>query len=629
MATTTINTRISLRNATTDEWAQSTLVLLKGEVALENTTSGDVKVKVGDGVKTFAQLPYITMSVSEINDLLQDGSVHSVSLASGTNNGTLKLTVDGKATDNVAVTGLGSAAYTDSDAYATAAQGTLATNAVRSVTTGTANGTISVTTGTGTATDVPVKGLASAAYRGAGNASGNVPVNGASLGTTANVPVVTNTSGQLVPHASGALGTAAFQPTTAFATATQGTKADSAVQSVALASGTNNGTLKLTVNGTATDNIAVKGLGSAAYTASSAYATAGHTHTNASDAAAGFMSADDKAKLDGIEEGAQANTITGVKGSAETTYRTGQVNITAANIGLGNVNNTADSAKSVASAAKLTAAKTISLTGDVTGSVSTDFSNNASIATTVVNDSHTHSNATITSLDASKLTGTIAIERLPQGALERLVVVADDTARFALTTDDVQIGDTVKVTGTGLMYFVKDDSKLDSADGYEIYTAGAATSVPWSGVTGRPSSMKNPYALTVSLNGTSQGAYDGSAAKSINITPTSIGAAAASHGTHVTYSTTAPLANGTASVGTAATVSRSDHVHPLQTSVSGNAGTATKLATARTIALTTAVTSTATSFNGSANISIPINSLNTDYLVNGANTLVLSCGGAA
>lgn len=41
------------------------------------------------------------------------------------------------------------------------------------------------------------------------------------------------------------------------------------------------------------------------------------------------------------------------------------------------------------------------------------------------------------------------------------------------------------------------------------------------------------------------------------------------------------------------------------TSVSGNAGTATRLQTARTIALSGAVTGTATSFNGSANITIP------------------------
>lgn len=44
-----------------------------------------------------------------------------------------------------------------------------------------------------------------------------------------------------------------------------------------------------------------------------------------------------------------------------------------------------------------------------------------------------------------------------------------------------------------------------------------------------PTSLKNPYALTISLNGTSQGPYDGSAAKNINITPSSIGAAASEH----------------------------------------------------------------------------------------------------
>ena len=44
-----------------------------------------------------------------------------------------------------------------------------------------------------------------------------------------------------------------------------------------------------------------------------------------------------------------------------------------------------------------------------------------------------------------------------------------------------------------------------------------------------PSSLKNPYALTISLNGTSQGPYDGSAAKNINITPGSIGAATSNH----------------------------------------------------------------------------------------------------
>ena len=63
------------------------------------------------------------------------------------------------------------------------------------------------------------------------------------------------------------LGTATITPLTAH-------------QTVTLASGTNNGTLKLTVGSTTTDNIAVRGLGSAAYTASSDYAASAHTHSD-------------------------------------------------------------------------------------------------------------------------------------------------------------------------------------------------------------------------------------------------------------------------------------------------------------------------------------------------------------
>lgn len=54
----------------------------------------------------------------------------AVTLESGTNKGTLKLTVNGTAKDNIAVTGLGSAAYTDSGAYATSAQGDKADKAL-------------------------------------------------------------------------------------------------------------------------------------------------------------------------------------------------------------------------------------------------------------------------------------------------------------------------------------------------------------------------------------------------------------------------------------------------------------------------------------------------------------------
>lgn len=141
-------------------------------------------------------------------------------------------------------------------------------------------------------------------------------------------------------------------------------------------------------------------------------------------------------------------------------------------------------------ATKLQAARTIALSGAVTGSASSDFGSNITISTTLAN------------FDASKITsGTIDIDRLPKAALERMVVVADDTARFKLTTATAQVGDTVKVTATNKMYLVKDDSKLNTEDGYEPYTASSASSVPWSGVTGKPSTFAPPTSSAAVLGG--------------------------------------------------------------------------------------------------------------------------------
>lgn len=98
------------------------------------------------------------------------------------------------------------------------------------------------------------------------------------------------------------------------------------------------------------------------------------------------------------------------------------------------------------------------------------------------------------------------------------------------------VDDKMAASGSGDMlksvYDTNEDGVVDKAE-----------TVPWSGVTGKPStfppsththtknqitdfpaSLKNPNALTISLNGTSQGAYDGSAAKSINITAAGVGA---------------------------------------------------------------------------------------------------------
>lgn len=93
--------------------------------------------------------------------------------------------------------------------------------------------------------------------------------------------------------------------------------------------------------------------------------------------------------------------------------------------------------------------------------------------------------------------------------------------------------------------------------------AASAGSVAWTNVSGRPSTMKNPSAL--SWSGYSSGSYDGSAAKSISIP-----------------NNTNQLTNGAGFITASA-------------SITGNAASATKLQTTRTL--------WGQSFNGTANIS--------------------------
>ena len=71
------------------------------------------------------------------------------------------------------------------------------------------------------------------------------------------------------------------------------------------------------------------------------------------------------------------------------------------------------------------------------------------------------------------------------------------------------------------------------------------------------------------------------------------------HGTHVKYYDDNPKVAGTVTAGTSSRLSRGDHVHPAQTTITGNAGTATTLATARTLT----IGNTGKTFDGSANVS--------------------------
>lgn len=83
------------------------------------------------------------------------------------------------------------------------------------------------------------------------------------------------------------------------------------------------------------------------------------TYSDATQSSSGLMSSSDKAKLDKIESGAQVNTVTGVKGAAESTYRTGNINITLANLGVtvsaGDLNSVTNKLDKTATAASATA----------------------------------------------------------------------------------------------------------------------------------------------------------------------------------------------------------------------------------------------------------------------------------
>lgn len=135
----------------------------------------------------------------------------------------------------------------------------------------------------------------------------------------------------------------------------------------------------------------------------------------------------------------------------------------------------------VATATKLATPRVIAIAGAVSGSATFDGSSNISI------------NSTLNNFDASKITsGTLNADRLPEipiskipaAALERLYVVDSQSAAMDLTIEE---GDVVQIGSGGPMYFCVSESASTFATKFKEFTAGSATSVPWSGVTGKPS----------------------------------------------------------------------------------------------------------------------------------------------
>lgn len=364
MANTNWNTRIVLCNDTTVNWGTSDKVLLKGEMALEFTDS-EVKIKIGDGVNTFAQLEYATMTPKEIKSALDD----AIQKASHTHNNKAIL-------DAITVAFTTQLKTNYDEAYSHSQAAHAPSNAERNIITGIKKNGVAVDVGEDRTVDI------------------KVPIK---------VSELTNDSGFVNKDTKYTLET----PVSA-----------------------ENGTAVITLKGndSTSDSVTIKGVGATTVT---------------TDVSGNIVVTSEDTVYTHPTSGVSTGSYTKVTVDANGHVTKGENPNTLAGYGI----------------------------------------------IDAIQKGTKFGNADITDLDAGKLTGTIDIARLPHGALERCKVVADDTARFKLTKTDVQIGDTVKVTATGKMYFVVDDTQLSAETGYEVYTAGSATSVPWSGVTDKPSTF--------------------------------------------------------------------------------------------------------------------------------------------
>lgn len=91
-----INTRIRQKRDTAANWTNNNPVLLNGELIVVETSTGAIRLKVGDGVKTFNQLPFLDEAIynsidskiaTELSDYatLEQAKVFVVNFSQGEN----------------------------------------------------------------------------------------------------------------------------------------------------------------------------------------------------------------------------------------------------------------------------------------------------------------------------------------------------------------------------------------------------------------------------------------------------------------------------------------------------------------------------------------------------------------
>ena len=204
--------------------------------------------------------------------------------------------------------------------------------------------------------------------------------------------------------------------------------------------------------------------------------------------------------------------------------------VTKTDVGLGNVDNTADSAKSVkyaASAGSASSATTAATANalKVTELSTQNLDDTKTVGLYFAGGANSVKNKP-TGIDAFGL-------EVKRTAVGYLVQVLTDSTANPMKTWIRQFN--ARAWSAWAYYFDSNHTPTWSQVSGKPSFATVATSGSYNDLSNKPTiptipgSLKNPNALTISLNGTSQGAYDGSAVKNINITASSIGAAASSH----------------------------------------------------------------------------------------------------
>jgi uncharacterized protein YxeA len=304
--------------------------------------------------------------------------------------------------------------------------------------------------------------------------------------------------------------------------------------------------------------------------------------------------------------------------------KTGAVTLVKGDVGLGNVDNTADASKSVASAATWTTARTLSFTGDATGSGSVNGSANVATALTLANSgvtAGTYGAASIT-VDAKGRVTSASANTIPTVNNGTLTLNVSGTGLSGSQTFTANQSGNATFTVTSNATSANTASTIVARDASNNFSAGTITATLSGSATRLTNFTSTTTASAGSDNSESAVSYIGS------LSPTLFGQTDGALYSHVYSSAwkhnifgdyrTGQLAvrgknNGTWTAWRTIldSTNYSDYA-PSKTgsgasgswgiSVTGNAGTATTLATGRTIGMTGDVSWTSASFNGSANV---------------------------